>query len=92
MRIEYCLTRNPLLYLFANPVSMSDCCGQQLILQQEAVSQHANLCPVYMQALSSPISGVVGNKVDRTHIVSFGCFLWGIMTAAIGMADSLRQV
>ena len=47
---------------------------------------------LHMQALSSPISGVVGKKVDRTHIVSFGCFLWGIMTAAIGMADSLRQV
>lgn len=45
-----------------------------------------------MQALSSPISGVLGNKVDRTHIVSFGCFLWGVMTAAIGMSVSLRQV
>ena len=45
-----------------------------------------------MQALSSPISGVLGDKVDRTHIVSFGCFLWGVMTAAIGMSVSLRQV
>lgn len=45
-----------------------------------------------LQAISSPISGVLGDKVDRTHIVSFGCFLWGVMTAAIGMAVSLRQV
>ena len=45
-----------------------------------------------LQALSSPISGVLGNKVDRTHIVSSGCFLWGVMTAAIGMSVSLRQV
>ena len=61
---------------------------------------HAYECPairvsgagVCMQALSSPISGVLGDKVDRTRIVSFGCFLWGVMTAAIGMSVSLRQV
>jgi hypothetical protein len=44
------------------------------------------------QALSSPISGVLGDKLDRTHIVSFGCFLWGVMTAGIGMAKSLSEV
>ena len=45
-----------------------------------------------VQALSSPVSGVLGDKVDRTHIVALGCFLWGVMTAAIGMSHSLHQV
>ena len=46
----------------------------------------------HVQALSSPVSGVLGDKVDRTHIVALGCFLWGVMTAAIGMSHSLHQV
>ena len=46
----------------------------------------------HVQALSSPVSGVLGDKVDRTHIVALGCFLWGVMTAAIGMSASLHQV
>ena len=45
-----------------------------------------------MQAATSPISGVLGDKYDRTHIVAFGCFLWGIMTALIGFSTSLHQV
>ena len=51
-------------------------------------------CPMYslhMQAATSPISGVLGDKYDRTHIVAFGCFLWGIMTALIGFSTSLQQ-
>ncbi|KAK9902677.1 hypothetical protein WJX75_002341 [Coccomyxa subellipsoidea] len=49
------------------------------------------LCRAMVQALSSPISGILGNNIDRTSIVSFGCFLWGVMTAAIGMCTSLSQ-
>ncbi len=46
----------------------------------------------FAQALSSPISGILGDKYDRTHIVAFGCFLWGIMTTAIGFSTSIHQV
>ncbi len=49
-------------------------------------------CVELLQALSSPISGILGNNFDRTSIVSFGCFLWGVMTAAVGMCNSLSQV
>ncbi|CAL8466343.1 g5879 [Coccomyxa elongata] len=49
------------------------------------------LCRALVQALSSPISGIIGNNYDRTSIVSFGCFLWGVMTAALGMCTSLSQ-
>lgn len=44
-----------------------------------------------MQAASSPISGILGDKYNRTHIVAVGCFLWGIMTAVIGLSTSLHQ-
>lgn len=46
---------------------------------------------VNLQAATSPISGVLGDKYDRTHIVAFGCFLWGVMTAVIGFSTSLHQ-
>lgn len=49
------------------------------------------LCRAMVQALSSPLSGVLGDKYDRTHIVAFGCFLWGIMTTAIGFSTSIYQ-
>ncbi|KAK9866373.1 hypothetical protein WJX84_011358 [Apatococcus fuscideae] len=44
-----------------------------------------------VQALTSPLSGILGDAYDRTHIVTFGCLLWGIMTAAIGFSQSLSQ-
>lgn len=49
------------------------------------------LCRAMVQAATSPISGVLGDKYDRTHIVAFGCFLWGVMTAVIGFSTSLHQ-
>ena len=49
------------------------------------------LTVVNLQAATSPISGVLGDKYDRTHIVAFGCFLWGVMTAVIGFSTSLHQ-
>lgn len=45
-----------------------------------------------LQALSSPVSGILGDKYDRTHIVAFGCCLWGVMTAFIGLSSSIHQV
>lgn len=44
-----------------------------------------------LQALTSPISGLVGDRYDRTYVVAFGCLLWGVMTAAIGLSRSLGQ-
>ncbi|KAK9844419.1 hypothetical protein WJX74_002206 [Apatococcus lobatus] len=44
-----------------------------------------------VQAISSPLSGILGDAYDRTHIVTFGCLLWGIMTTAIGFSQSLSQ-
>ncbi|PRW33724.1 MFS general substrate transporter [Chlorella sorokiniana] len=43
------------------------------------------------QALTSPISGLVGDRYDRSYVVAFGCLLWGVMTAAIGLSRSLGQ-
>lgn len=43
------------------------------------------------QAASSPISGIMGDKYNRTHIVAAGCLLWGVMTALIGLSTSLHQ-
>lgn len=43
------------------------------------------------QAATSPISGVMGDKYNRTHIVALGCLLWGVMTALIGLSTSLHQ-
>ena len=45
-----------------------------------------------VQALSSPVGGLLGDRLDRTYIVAFGCLLWGVMTAAIGLSNSLQQV
>ena len=50
----------------------------------------APILPV--QALSSPLSGLLADRLDRTLVVAFGCFLWGVMTAGIGMATTLHQV
>ncbi len=45
-----------------------------------------------VQALSSPVGGLLGDRLDRTWIVAFGCLLWGVMTAAIGLSTTLEQV
>ena len=44
-----------------------------------------------VQALSSPIGGLLGDRLDRRYIVAFGCVLWGVMTAAIGLSTTLQQ-
>ena len=32
--------------------------------------------PVCMQALSSPVSGLLAQHFDRTNIVACGCLIW----------------
>lgn len=49
------------------------------------------LCRALVQAASSPLSGILGDRVDRTLLVTTGCTLWGIMTSAIGASTSLHQ-
>ena len=45
-----------------------------------------------VQALTSPVGGLLGDRVDRTFLVAFGCILWGAMTAGIGLSHTLPQV
>lgn len=40
----------------------------------------------------SPLSGLLGDRCNRIHVVAAGTLLWGGMTAAIGMATTLQQV
>lgn len=49
------------------------------------------LCRALFQALTSPISGALGDRYDRARVVAVGCALWGVMTAAIGLSTSLGQ-
>ena len=44
-----------------------------------------------LQALASPLSGVLGDRFDRGYVVAAGCALWGVMTAAIGLSQTLGQ-
>ncbi len=45
-----------------------------------------------VQALFSPFTGILGDKFNRIIIIAIGTFLWGIMTAAIGLSTTLPQV
>lgn len=49
------------------------------------------LCRALVQALSSPVSGILGDRYDRTLVVAVGCCLWGLMTSALGFVTSLNQ-
>jgi len=44
-----------------------------------------------VQALSSPISGILGDRYDRTWVIAFGCSVWGIMTAMFGFVTTLSM-
>mmetsp|Transcript_21506 Transcript_21506/g.51310 ORF Transcript_21506/g.51310 Transcript_21506/m.51310 type:complete len:506 (+) Transcript_21506:414-1931(+) len=46
------------------------------------------LARALVQALTSPLSGVLGDIHDRVQIIAAGCFLWGVMTAAMGLAGN----
>ena len=37
------------------------------------------------------MSGLLGDRFDRCYIVAAGCLLWGVMTAAVGLAQNLPQ-
>ena len=45
-----------------------------------------------VQAASSPMAGLLGDRLDRVHLVATGCLLWAACTAAIGMSTTLAQV
>mmetsp|Transcript_16591 Transcript_16591/g.43015 ORF Transcript_16591/g.43015 Transcript_16591/m.43015 type:complete len:537 (+) Transcript_16591:330-1940(+) len=47
------------------------------------------LARALVQALTSPLSGALGDTHDRGQIIAAGCFLWGIMTAAMGLVNDL---
>jgi hypothetical protein len=47
---------------------------------------------LHLQALISPLTGILGDKFNRIILVVVGTFLWGIMTAAIGLSTTLSQV
>ena len=44
-----------------------------------------------VQAASSPVAGLLGDRLNRCYIVSFGAILWGIMTIAIAVSTNLLQ-
>ena len=44
------------------------------------------------QAAASPLCGLLGDRVHRGAVIGVGCLLYGSMTAALGMSQTLRQV
>ena len=38
------------------------------------------------------MAGLLGDRLDRVHLVATGCLLWAACTAAIGMSTTLTQV
>jgi MFS family permease len=48
--------------------------------------------PLTMQTLSSPLSGILGDRYDRVLVMSTGAFIWGVMTSAMALTVTLRQV
>ena len=60
-----------------------------------AAGRRCNIClsmeRLPVQALVSPLSGLLGDNFNRIHLVAAGTLLWGFMAAAIGMATTLSQ-
>eukprot|EP01024_Parvocaulis_polyphysoides_P017133 TRINITY_DN17576_c0_g1_i2.p1 TRINITY_DN17576_c0_g1~~TRINITY_DN17576_c0_g1_i2.p1 ORF type:complete len:135 (+),score=12.02 TRINITY_DN17576_c0_g1_i2:46-405(+) len=48
-------------------------------------------CRALVQALSSPISGVLGDHHDRSKVLAAGCLIWGVMTFMIGASKSVSE-
>ncbi len=44
-----------------------------------------------VQAASSPMAGLLGDCLDRVHLIATGCLLWAACTAAIGMSRTLLE-
>uniref|UniRef100_A0A061SJ97 Mfs general substrate transporter n=1 Tax=Tetraselmis sp. GSL018 TaxID=582737 RepID=A0A061SJ97_9CHLO len=49
------------------------------------------LARAIVQALTSPISGVLGDRYDRAYVISAGCCIWGLMTSGLGLSFSLQM-
>lgn len=45
-----------------------------------------------LQTLSSPLSGILGDRYDRVLVMSTGAFIWGVMTSAMALTVTLQQV
>lgn len=54
------------------------------------------LCPLatpcLLQTLSSPLSGILGDRYDRILVLSTGAFIWAVMTSAMAFTVTLHQV
>ncbi|GBF89652.1 MFS general substrate transporter [Raphidocelis subcapitata] len=48
------------------------------------------LCRALVQTLSSPLSGVLGDRCDRRLVLASGAFIWGAMTSAIAASSRLH--
>ena len=44
------------------------------------------------QSLFSPIAGVLGDRVNRKHIIVFGCLCWAVFTLLFGFARHFVEV
>ena len=44
------------------------------------------------QALLSPLAGLFGDRANRVHVIAFASFLWGVMTIAMGLAQTYGQM
>ena len=45
-----------------------------------------------VQALASPLAGVLGHYVNRTHVITAGAALWGAMCLCFAFTRSIAQV
>lgn len=44
-----------------------------------------------VQALCSPIAGLLATKYNRTQVIGWGTMLWAASTAGVGMSTSYFQ-
>lgn len=49
------------------------------------------LARALVQALSSPIGGLLGHYCDRIKVTAAGCFIWATMTSMFGCAQTLNH-
>lgn len=49
------------------------------------------LCRALVQALSSPLSGMLGDFMNRKTIVGVGCLWWGAITCGIAAISPGRR-
>lgn len=45
-----------------------------------------------VQALFSPAAGLLGDRLNRVHVIAFASFLWGIMTICMGLSKTFTQM